>query len=68
MWSETKEENLELLREMVATMKERFPQTPIFPAVGNHESSPASSFPQPYITDPKFSNQWLLDELDILVQ
>lgn len=56
-----------LLREMAATMKKNFPNIPIFPAIGNHEGSPVNSFPQPYITSSKFSDQWLLDEIDILV-
>lgn len=52
---------------MVATMKKKFPNIPIFPAIGNHEGSPVNNFPQPYIADRNFSNQWLLDEIDKLV-
>lgn len=53
---------------MVATMKKKFPNIPIFPAIGNHEGSPVNSFPHPFVTDPQFSNQWLLDEIDTLVR
>lgn len=52
---------------MVATMKENFPNIPIFPAIGNHEGSPTNNFPQPNLDVTQFSNQWLLDEIDILV-
>ncbi len=67
IWNENKEENLAILRDMVGTMKKKFPKIPIFPAIGNHESSPASQFPQPYITDPQYSDKWLRDEIDELV-
>lgn len=50
------------------TMKQKFPNIPIFPAVGNHEGSPPNSFPHPYIISSQFSNQWLLDEIDVLVK
>lgn len=59
---------MKLLREAVATMKDRFQNVPIFPAIGNHEGSPVNSFPQPYITDPQFTDKWLLDEITTLVQ
>ncbi|KAJ6645977.1 Sphingomyelin phosphodiesterase, partial [Pseudolycoriella hygida] len=66
VWSETKEENVKLLREMVAIMKAKFPNIPIFPAIGNHEGSPVNSFPQTFINDPQFSGNWLYDEIDHL--
>ncbi|KAG4066539.1 hypothetical protein HA402_007175 [Bradysia odoriphaga] len=66
IWSETKEENLKLLRETVTTLKKKFPNIPVFPAIGNHDSSPVNLFPQPYITDQQYSDKWLLDELDVL--
>ncbi|CAG9117622.1 unnamed protein product [Plutella xylostella] len=42
VWNQTKEENLKVLQETVAQMSDMFPGVPIFPALGNHESSPVN--------------------------
>ncbi|XP_063616721.1 sphingomyelin phosphodiesterase isoform X1 [Cydia splendana] len=64
VWNQTKEENLKVLQETVAQMSDMFPGVPIFPALGNHESSPVNSFPPPYISSPESNIAWLYDELD----
>ncbi|XP_059050871.1 sphingomyelin phosphodiesterase isoform X1 [Achroia grisella] len=64
VWNQTKEENLKVLQETVAQMSDMFPGVPIFPALGNHESSPVNSFPPPYISSPESSIAWLYNELD----
>ncbi|XP_043467643.1 sphingomyelin phosphodiesterase isoform X2 [Leptopilina heterotoma] len=64
VWNQTREENLNILRDTVQQMIEHFPKIPIFPALGNHESAPVNSFPPQFITDND-SISWLYDELDI---
>ncbi|XP_039755236.1 sphingomyelin phosphodiesterase isoform X1 [Pararge aegeria] len=64
VWNQTKEENLKVLQETVAQMSDMFPGVPIFPALGNHESSPVNSFPPPYISSPESNIAWLYNELD----
>ncbi|XP_037968456.2 sphingomyelin phosphodiesterase isoform X2 [Plutella xylostella] len=64
VWNQTKEENLKVLQETVAQMSDMFPGVPIFPALGNHESSPVNSFPPPYISSSESNIAWLYDELD----
>ncbi|XP_072401672.1 sphingomyelin phosphodiesterase-like [Diabrotica undecimpunctata] len=45
IWNQTKEGNLKIIQECVEQMFLFFPTTPIFPAVGNHESVPAGHIP-----------------------
>ncbi|XP_037946445.1 sphingomyelin phosphodiesterase isoform X2 [Teleopsis dalmanni] len=65
VWNQTKEENLEIIKETVKQMTEKFPGIPIFPALGNHESAPVNSFPPPYVNQVDISISWLYDELDV---
>lgn len=65
VWNQTKEENLNILKEAVKQMSESFPGIPIFPALGNHESAPVNSFPPPYVKQVDQSISWLYDELDV---
>ncbi|XP_050322957.1 sphingomyelin phosphodiesterase isoform X1 [Bactrocera neohumeralis] len=65
VWNQTKEENLEIIKETVRQMTEKFPGIPIFPALGNHESAPVNSFPPPYVNQVDISISWLYDELDV---
>ncbi|KAL0267654.1 UNVERIFIED_CONTAM: hypothetical protein PYX00_009858 [Menopon gallinae] len=48
-WSQTKEESLTLLKSTVNKIRKHFPDTPLFPTVGNHEPAPAHNFPPPNI-------------------
>ncbi|XP_015127515.1 sphingomyelin phosphodiesterase [Diachasma alloeum] len=61
-WNQTREENLQNLRDTVGQMLEAFPHASIFPALGNHESAPVNSFPSPSAPD-NYSISWLYDEL-----
>ncbi|XP_073847882.1 sphingomyelin phosphodiesterase isoform X1 [Musca autumnalis] len=65
VWNQTKLENLEIIKETVRQMTEKFPGVPIFPALGNHESAPVNSFPPPYVNQVENSIAWLYDELDV---
>nr|XP_022905481.1 sphingomyelin phosphodiesterase-like isoform X2 [Onthophagus taurus] len=42
IWNQTKEENLNIIKETVKQMSDTFPNVPIFPALGNHESAPVN--------------------------
>lgn len=42
VWSTTKEENIQMIRDTVGQLADAFPYIPIFAAVGNHESSPTN--------------------------
>ncbi|KAK9876806.1 hypothetical protein WA026_015044 [Henosepilachna vigintioctopunctata] len=64
IWNQTKDENLKIIKETVKQMYATFPNVPIFPALGNHESAPVNSFPPPFISTPNISIAWLYDELD----
>ncbi|XP_063982405.1 sphingomyelin phosphodiesterase-like [Diachasmimorpha longicaudata] len=62
-WNQTREENLQNLRDTVSQMLDAFPNTSIFPALGNHESAPVNSFPVPSAPD-NYTISWLYDELN----
>jgi len=66
VWNQTKAANLYVLRETVRQLTFYFPKARIFPALGNHESSPVNSFAPPSIQEPAYSMDWLYDELDVL--
>jgi len=66
VWNQTRSANLYVLRETVRQLNYYFPKARIFPALGNHESSPVNSFPPPNIQEPQYSMDWLYDELDVL--
>ncbi|XP_037078854.1 sphingomyelin phosphodiesterase-like [Pollicipes pollicipes] len=63
VWNQTREENLSIIRQSHQLLVKYFPRTPIFPALGNHESAPVNSFPPPEIGG-RHSVSWLYDELD----
>jgi len=65
VWNQTRSDNLYVLRETVRQLTFYFPKARIFPALGNHESSPVNSFPPPNI-EAQYSMDWLYDELDLL--
>ena len=42
IWNQTKESNLHVLRETVQQLRQFFPNTRVYPALGNHESAPVN--------------------------
>lgn len=44
VWNQSKSHNLQIIKEAVKQMTEKFPNVPIFPALGNHESSPVNRY------------------------
>ncbi|XP_035706324.1 sphingomyelin phosphodiesterase isoform X3 [Folsomia candida] len=63
VWNQTHDTNLKMIRETVDLFSQYFPYVPIFPALGNHEAAPVNGFAPPWVTDPKFSIDWLYKEL-----
>ncbi|KAK0079856.1 hypothetical protein PV325_000728, partial [Microctonus aethiopoides] len=63
IWNQTREGNLNILRETVSQMVKTFPGIPIFPALGNHESAPVDSFAPPFAPE-EYRPSWLYDELN----
>ncbi|XP_078493661.1 sphingomyelin phosphodiesterase [Ciona intestinalis] len=64
VWNQTKEDQIDKLRRWTDLLKKHFPTTPVYAAVGNHESAPVNSYPPHSIYDqPGADTQWLLDTL-----
>uniref|UniRef100_A0AAR5Q9V9 Sphingomyelin phosphodiesterase n=1 Tax=Dendroctonus ponderosae TaxID=77166 RepID=A0AAR5Q9V9_DENPD len=63
IWNQTKQKNLKVIEDTIAMVVKAFPNTPIFPAVGNHESSPAGNFAPHWMTDPDHSVSWLYQKI-----
>ncbi|XP_063846583.1 sphingomyelin phosphodiesterase-like [Scylla paramamosain] len=62
IWNTSQETNLQTVRDSVQMIKDFFPDVPVFPAIGNHESHPVNAFPQPYV-EGEFDISWLYDEI-----
>lgn len=43
MWDTSKDENIMINHELLALMKEYFPNTPLYPTLGNHEAHPVDT-------------------------
>ncbi|XP_059480867.1 sphingomyelin phosphodiesterase isoform X1 [Neocloeon triangulifer] len=63
VWNQTRDENLSIIKQTVEQLSTTFPNVPIFPALGNHESVPVNSFPPPFVKKD-LSIDWLYDEMD----
>lgn len=61
-WSFYKNDSLSVLNETVALFNEYFPNTPVYPALGNHEAVPPNLFPHLPVED-EFKIDWLYDDL-----
>lgn len=63
VWNTTKEQNKKIHKYIFQSLRETFPNVPIFPAIGNHETSPLNVYPPREITIKEFDQQWLYDLL-----
>ncbi|ROT72613.1 Sphingomyelin phosphodiesterase B [Penaeus vannamei] len=52
VWNTTREGNLDIIRQTVQMVKQYFPDTPVFPAIGNHESHPVNA------TSPSYPDRY----------
>jgi len=62
LWDQTRETTLEILRITASKLREAFPNIPVYPAIGNHDSAPVNSFPPPEIGG-SWNMSWLYDEV-----
>ena len=49
IWNQSRSQQEYLLKNLTSLLLKYFPNTPIYPALGNHESYPVNSFPPNYI-------------------
>ncbi|XP_076456755.1 sphingomyelin phosphodiesterase-like [Babylonia areolata] len=62
IWNQTRAAQTGILQQLTTLMDKYFPSKPVFPALGNHESSPVDSFPPEDITGSQ-SIHWLYNAL-----
>lgn len=62
IWDQTKEEQVATLHYLVDLFDKYFPDTPVYPALGNHEGIPVNNFPQHSIP-VKEPVSWLYEEM-----
>ncbi|VDO44572.1 unnamed protein product [Haemonchus placei] len=60
-WSYSKDEHVGALRNVSALIRQFFPMTPTYWAIGNHEGVPVNSF-APHFVDERFWPIWLYEE------
>ncbi|XP_002119636.3 sphingomyelin phosphodiesterase [Ciona intestinalis] len=61
-WSQTREGQIKLLSNLTNLLTHYFPNTPVYPSLGNHESNPVNSFPPNYVKGAN-NISWLYDAL-----
>nr|CAB3266404.1 sphingomyelin phosphodiesterase 1 [Phallusia mammillata] len=62
VWSQKRSSQIYLIKNLTTLLLKYFPDTAIYPALGNHESDPVNSFPPSYVKGYN-SISWLYDEL-----
>uniref|UniRef100_A0A3B1IIZ6 Sphingomyelin phosphodiesterase 1 n=1 Tax=Astyanax mexicanus TaxID=7994 RepID=A0A3B1IIZ6_ASTMX len=63
VWSQTRAQQLNELTIISKLVKKYLgPKVTVYPAVGNHESTPVNSFPPPFVQGNR-SSQWLYDTM-----
>ncbi|KAK7478652.1 hypothetical protein BaRGS_00030115 [Batillaria attramentaria] len=62
IWNQTHSSQTELLQMLSTMLVKYFPNKPIFPSLGNHESAPVNSFPPRFVKGSQ-SISWLYDAL-----
>lgn len=63
VWSTTNDGNRESIHQVNKYLKTVFPETKVFPLIGNHETNPLNVFAPDYIKDKDLTTQWLYDLL-----
>ncbi|XP_063678896.1 sphingomyelin phosphodiesterase-like [Bolinopsis microptera] len=59
VWKQSRADQLQHIQVTADLMSQYFPDTRVYPSLGNHESSPVDSFPPPGVTTDHLSNNWL---------
>nr|XP_002130732.2 sphingomyelin phosphodiesterase-like [Ciona intestinalis] len=64
VWSQNRLNQLYMLHNITSLLVQYFPNTPVFPAVGNHDSFPSNNFPPASVnTGAAYSAQWFYNAL-----
>ncbi|XP_076823452.1 sphingomyelin phosphodiesterase-like [Clavelina lepadiformis] len=62
VWNQTKEDQIDKINRWTTLLKSYFPNTPVYAALGNHESAPVNSYPPSSINhEPGADISWLYD-------
>ena len=60
VWNQTKQQQIDIVHKVASAFTEYFPNTPVFPAIGNHDSFPANSFPPHELrVEAKYRIDWV---------
>ncbi|EHB06723.1 Sphingomyelin phosphodiesterase [Heterocephalus glaber] len=62
VWQQSRKDQLRALNTITDLVKKFLGPLPVYPAVGNHESTPVNSFPPPFIKGNHSSN-WLYEAM-----
>ncbi|PNI79629.1 SMPD1 isoform 2 [Pan troglodytes] len=62
VWHQTRQDQLRALTTVTALVRKFLGPVPVYPAVGNHESTPVNSFPPPFI-EGNHSSRWLYEAM-----
>lgn len=62
IWHQSRQDQLRALTTVTALVKKFLGPVPVYPAVGNHESTPVNSFPPPFIEGNQ-SSRWLYEAM-----
>lgn len=62
VWQQSRKDQLRALNTITDLVKKFLGQVPVYPAVGNHESTPVNSFPPPFIKG-NHSSHWLYEAM-----
>ncbi|XP_063702884.1 sphingomyelin phosphodiesterase-like [Culicoides brevitarsis] len=61
IWETSVENNVEIMEKVFQLLRETFPETPLFPILGNHETHPVNIFAPNHISDNELSTNWLFN-------
>ncbi|XP_058161802.1 sphingomyelin phosphodiesterase [Dasypus novemcinctus] len=62
IWLQSRQDQLRALTTVTALVRKFLGPVPVYPAVGNHESTPVNSFPPPFIEGNR-SSHWLYEAM-----
>ncbi|KAJ7997559.1 hypothetical protein DPEC_G00230260 [Dallia pectoralis] len=62
VWSQTRRQQVSELIVITGLIRSHLGNVPVYPAIGNHESTPVNSFPPPFVHGNR-SSSWLYDTM-----
>ncbi|KAJ4436564.1 hypothetical protein ANN_16597 [Periplaneta americana] len=61
VWDTSVQKNKDVITKVLTQIKTDFPDTPVYPVLGNHEPSPLNVYAPHNITDEKVTTMWLYE-------